>query len=72
MKAVSSLLLRDVPGLRVRDASFWTIAYRQLIHAAPENGAQELYERLLPYLNSRPLLSNVPAGLSQDVSHVVG
>lgn len=67
MRAVASLLLRDVPGYRVRDSSFWTLAYRQLVHARPGNGPEHLYERLLPYLNSRPLLSNVPAGLSRDV-----
>lgn len=68
MRTVASLLLRDVPGYRVRDSSFWTLAYRQLVHARPENGPKHLYERLLPYLNARPLLSNVPAGLSKDVS----
>ncbi|CAN0523895.1 unnamed protein product, partial [Ectocarpus sp. 12 AP-2014] len=46
------------------------LAYRQLVHARPENGPEHLYERLLPYLNSRPLLSNVPAGLSQDAEIV--
>ncbi|CAM9908158.1 unnamed protein product, partial [Hapterophycus canaliculatus] len=66
MKSVASLLLKDVPGHRVRDSSFWTLAYRQLVHARPENGPQHLYERLLPYLNTRPLLSNVPAALSKD------
>ncbi|CAB1113790.1 unnamed protein product [Ectocarpus sp. CCAP 1310/34] len=67
MRSVASLLLKDVPGYRVRDSSFWMLAYRQLVHARPENGPEHLYERLLPYLNSRPLLSNVPAGLSQHV-----
>ena len=67
MKSVASLLLRDVPGYRVRDSSFWTLAYRQLVHARPDNGPKHLYERLLPYLNARPLLSNVPAGLSKEV-----
>lgn len=68
MRSVASLLLADVPGHRVRDSSFWTLAYRQLVHPRPDNGPQHLYERLLPYLNSRPLLSNVPAGLSKKVS----
>lgn len=68
MKAVASLMLNDVPGFRIRDSSFWTLAYRQLVNARPSNGPQELYEKLLPYLNSRPLLSNVPAGLSKEVS----
>lgn len=67
MKTVASLLLRDVPGYRVRDSSFWTLAYRQLVHARPDNGPNYLYERMLPYLNTRPLLSNVPAGLSKEV-----
>lgn len=68
MKSVASLLLKDVPGHRVRDSSFWTLAYRQLVHARPGNGPKHLYERLLPYLNTRPLHSNVPAALSKDVS----
>ncbi|CAN0344379.1 unnamed protein product, partial [Ectocarpus sp. 8 AP-2014] len=55
MRSVASLLLKDVPGYRVRDSSFWMLAYRQLVHARPENGPEHLYERLLPYLNSRPL-----------------
>ena len=68
MRSVASLMLGDVPGHRLRDSSFWTLAYRPLVHARPENGPKHLYERLLPYLNSRPLLSNVPAGLSKKVS----
>lgn len=66
MRCVASLLLKDVPGYRVRDSSFWTLAYRQLVHARPDNGPQNLYERLLPYLNARPLLSNVPAGQAKE------
>ena len=72
MKFVASLLLKDVPGYRVRDSSFWTLAYRQLVHARPDNGPQHLYERLLPYLNARPLLSNVPAGISSEASCCAG
>ena len=68
MRVVASLLLGDVPAYRIRDSSFWTLAYRQLVHARPDNGPRHLYERLLPYLNSRPLLSNVPAEMSKDVS----
>lgn len=41
------------------------------MNARPLNGPRELYERLLPYLNTRPLLSNVPASLSKDVSFVL-
>lgn len=71
MRSVASLLLKDVPGYRVRDSSFWTLAYRQLVHARPDNGPRDLYERLLPYLNTRPLMSNIPAGLAKDVSQII-
>lgn len=70
MRVVASLQLMDVPAYRIRDSSFWTLAYRQLVYARPDNGPQELYERLLPYLNSRPLLSNVPADFAKDVSYI--
>lgn len=70
MRVVASLQLMDVPAYRVRDSSFWTLAYRQLVYARADNGPKQLYERLLPYLNSRPLLSNVPADFAKDVSYI--
>jgi hypothetical protein len=50
------LLLRDIPSVRLCDGAFWYLAllveHKDLAHASA------LYERLLPALNGRPLLSN--------------
>ncbi|CAM9225977.1 unnamed protein product, partial [Phaeothamnion confervicola] len=62
VRRVAALLLRDVPGFRLRDSSWWALAFRPLCHARPGNGPALLYERLLPYLNQRALSANVPVG----------
>ncbi|CAN0356075.1 unnamed protein product [Discosporangium mesarthrocarpum] len=67
IKSAMSLMLKDIPGYRIRDASFWTLAYRGLVHPLESNGPSDIYERLLPYLNTRPLLSNIPASMAQEV-----
>ena len=51
------LVLRDVPLERACDGAFWYLA----LLAEPKGaGGAAMYERLLPFLNQRPLLSNWP------------
>ena len=53
------LHLRDVPRRRATDPTWWLLVTRALIFPDPSNGPSELYERLLPHLNGRPVLADV-------------
>ena len=33
--------------------------YRMMVYPSEENGPKVFYERLLPYLNSKPLMANI-------------
>lgn len=56
--------MQHVPEERISDSAFWFLLFRA--HANPkakfggaEAGPRFVYETLLPFLNSRPLLANV-------------
>jgi hypothetical protein len=56
--------VQHVPEERISDSAFWFLLFRA--HANPkakfggaEAGPRFVYETLLPFLNSRPLLANV-------------
>ena len=49
------LLLRDIPASRVCDGAFW---YFALLADAKVMSTAQLYEKLMPYLNSKPLMAN--------------
>jgi hypothetical protein len=59
IKRMLSLVLESVPYDRIKDASFWFMIYRMMVYPAEDNGPKVFYERLLPYLNSKPLMANV-------------
>ena len=52
----------DIPGDRILDSSFWTLLFRMQVYPSRKNTAAFLYTKLLPALNSRPLLSNLDQG----------
>lgn len=55
----------DIPAERVLDSSFWTILFRMQVYPSRRNNAAFLYTKLMPALNSRPLLSNLDQGPSE-------
>ena len=52
----------DIPASRVLDSTFWTLLFRMQVYPSRKNNAAFLYTKLLPALNSRPLLSNLDQG----------
>jgi hypothetical protein len=52
----------DIPTDRVMDSTFWTLLFRMQVYPSRKNNAAFLYTKLLPALNSRPLLSNLDQG----------
>jgi hypothetical protein len=47
---------------RVCDSTFWTLLFRMQVYPSRKNNAAFLYTKMLPALNSRPLLSNLDQG----------
>lgn len=52
----------DIPAERVLDSTFWTLLFRMQVYPSRKNNAAFLYTKLMPSLNSRPLLSNLDQG----------
>jgi hypothetical protein len=52
----------DIPKDRILDSTFWTLLFRMQVYPSRKNCAAFLYTKLLPSLNSRPLLSNLDQG----------
>ena len=63
----------DIPSTRVLDSTFWTLLFRMQVYPSRKNTAAFLYTKLLPALNSRPLLSNLDQGPAEylDVPHPI-
>jgi hypothetical protein len=57
-----SMTVWDIPKDRVLDSTFWTLLFRMQVYPSRKNCASFLYTKLLPSLNSRPLLSNLDQG----------
>ena len=60
-----SMTIWDIPASRLMDSSFWAILFRMQVYPSRKNNAAFLYTKLLPALNSRPLLSNLDQGPSE-------
>jgi len=58
------LELRDIPPERIYDSAFWMMLMRLTVFPRPTNGATMLYERLLPFLNAKPLAANIVDGVA--------
>ncbi|CAM9378337.1 unnamed protein product [Chrysoparadoxa australica] len=65
---VQALTLTGIAATKLCDSSWWFLALRPLIYPSDSSGPELLYERLLPYLNTRPLYSNVAAA----EAHIAG
>ena len=56
----SPFLFRDIPAQRVRDGAIWCMLLKAIAFPA-HNSAALVYEHLLPFLNAKPLASNLTA-----------
>uniref|UniRef100_A0A0G4IG68 ubiquitinyl hydrolase 1 n=1 Tax=Chromera velia CCMP2878 TaxID=1169474 RepID=A0A0G4IG68_9ALVE len=66
----SVLVLEDVRGDRICHSAFWTSVLRLLYAPGRDNDAV-LYERLLPFLNGKPLFYNWPRdGVTETIGDV--
>ena len=54
-----SLTVENVPAHHVADSAFWFFLFRMQVYPDEVNGPQLLYEKLIPFLGGRPLMSNV-------------
>ena len=52
----------EIPSQRLLDSSFWILLFRMQVYPSRKNTAEFLYTKLLPALNSRPLMSNLDQG----------
>ena len=52
----------EIPSQRLLDSTFWILLFRMQVYPSRKNTAEFLYTKLLPALNSRPLLSNLDQG----------
>lgn len=57
-----AMTIWDIPANRILDSTFWTLLFRMQVYPSRKNNAAFLYTKLLPALNSRPLLSNLDQG----------
>ena len=57
-----ALTIWNIPPERLRDSSFWVPLFRMQVYPSRRNTATFLYTKLLPALNSCPLLANVSLG----------
>ena len=60
-----AMTIWDIPAERVLDSTFWVLLFRMQVYPSKKNSAAFLYTKLLPALNSRPLLSNLDQGPSE-------
>ena len=70
MQYNSPLLVRDIPAHRIRDGAFWFVALKAALFPDSKHSAALFYEQLLPYLNQRPLASNVSAATVDASGHM--
>jgi hypothetical protein len=59
VKKCLGIPVRDIPLYKLKDSTFWFLLYRPLHICNEYNSPDMVYERLLPYLNSRPLMANI-------------
>lgn len=57
-----AMTIWDIPASRILDSTFWVLLFRMQVYPSRKNNAAFLYTKLLPSLNSRPLLSNLDQG----------
>lgn len=57
-----AMTIWEIPAQRLLDSTFWILLFRMQVYPSRKNTAEFLYTKLLPALNSRPLLSNLDQG----------
>jgi hypothetical protein len=57
-----AMTIWEIPSARLLDSTFWILLFRMQVYPSRKNTAEFLYTKLLPALNSRPLLSNLDQG----------
>ena len=57
----SPLLLRNVPMHRVRDGAVWFVLLKAALMPEKNHTVGLLYQTIFPFLNSRPVLANLPS-----------
>ena len=57
----SPLLIPHIPSQRVRDGAVWFMLLRAAVMPDAKHSATLLYSQIFPFLNSRPLLANLPS-----------
>ena len=60
------LLFRRIPAMRVRDGALWFMLLRAACMGDAKQTASVLYSQVLPFLNSKPLLSNLSQAEAQQ------
>ena len=57
-----ALTMWNIPSQRIMDSTFWVVLFRMQVYPSKRNNAEFLYTKLLPSLNTQPLLSNLDQG----------
>lgn len=57
-----AMTIWNIPSSRLMDSSFWVVLFRMQVYPTKKNTAAFLYTKLLPALNSQPLMSNLDQG----------
>jgi hypothetical protein len=57
-----AMTIWEIPSQRLLDSTFWILLFRMQVYPSRKNTAEFFYTKLLPALNSRPLLSNLDQG----------
>jgi hypothetical protein len=57
-----AMTIWNIPANRLMDTTFWAVLFRMQVYPSKKNNAHFLYTKLLPALNSQPLLSNLDQG----------
>ena len=53
------LVIDDIPQYKLSDSAFWFFTSRMVTYMHPKNKAKTFYQKLLPYLNDKPLKANI-------------
>ena len=64
----SPLLLRNVPMHRVRDGAVWFVLLKAALMPEKNHTVGLLYQTIFPFLNSRPVLANLPSSAASTKS----
>jgi len=53
------MVIDNIPDHKLSDSAFWFFTSRMLTYMHPKNKAKTFYQKLLPYLNDKPLKANI-------------